>query len=163
MGGFNLMATTTNFNWLTPDDTAFVYQGAEAMRTLGNNIDARFGNVTTFPNQIVNVVSSVSRPVAYAMSAGQVNISGTSVASGGNVTATITFTSSTRFTQTPVVTVSQSTLPGGSGLLIPKISSVATTGFTAAFYNASSTTQSWTNAQFSYIAVQMTSASATNS
>jgi hypothetical protein len=39
MGGFNLMATTTNFSWSTPDDTAFVYQGAEAMRTLGSAID----------------------------------------------------------------------------------------------------------------------------
>lgn len=33
------MATTTNFSWSTPDDTAFVYQGAQAMRTLGSAID----------------------------------------------------------------------------------------------------------------------------
>jgi hypothetical protein len=43
MGGFNLMATTTNNGWDTPDDTAFVYQGAQAMRTLGQNIDTSTG------------------------------------------------------------------------------------------------------------------------
>jgi hypothetical protein len=43
MGGFNLMATTTNNGWATPDDTAFVYQGAQAMRTLGQAIDTSVG------------------------------------------------------------------------------------------------------------------------
>lgn len=37
------MATTTNNGWATPDDTAFVYQGAEAMRTLGQAIDTSVG------------------------------------------------------------------------------------------------------------------------
>lgn len=36
------MATTTNFGWETPDDTDLVQQGAAAMRTLGNSIDASF-------------------------------------------------------------------------------------------------------------------------
>lgn len=34
------MATTTNFGWETPDDTDLVKDGAAAMRTLGNAIDA---------------------------------------------------------------------------------------------------------------------------
>jgi hypothetical protein len=33
------MATTTNFGWSTPDDTALVSQGASAIRTLGSSID----------------------------------------------------------------------------------------------------------------------------
>lgn len=37
------MATTTNNGWNTPDDTAFVYQGAQAMRTLGQEIDTSVG------------------------------------------------------------------------------------------------------------------------
>ena len=37
------MATTTNNGWATPDDTAFVYQGAQAMRTLGQAIDTSTG------------------------------------------------------------------------------------------------------------------------
>jgi len=36
------MANTTNFNWETPDDTDLVKDGAAAMRTLGNSIDASF-------------------------------------------------------------------------------------------------------------------------
>lgn len=33
------MASTTNFNWSTPDDTSLVKDGAAAIRTLGNSID----------------------------------------------------------------------------------------------------------------------------
>lgn len=36
------MANTTNFGWETPDDTDLVKDGASAMRTLGNAIDASF-------------------------------------------------------------------------------------------------------------------------
>lgn len=36
------MANTTNFGWETPDDTDLVKDGALAMRTLGNAIDASF-------------------------------------------------------------------------------------------------------------------------
>lgn len=36
------MANTTNFGWETPDDTDLVKDGAAAMRTLGNAIDASF-------------------------------------------------------------------------------------------------------------------------
>lgn len=34
------MATTTNFNWTTPDDTALVKNGASAIRTLGSSADS---------------------------------------------------------------------------------------------------------------------------
>jgi hypothetical protein len=33
------MATTTNYSWSTPDDTALVKNGASAIRTLGSAID----------------------------------------------------------------------------------------------------------------------------
>lgn len=36
------MATTTNFNWETPDDTDLVKDGAAAIRTLGSSIDSSF-------------------------------------------------------------------------------------------------------------------------
>lgn len=36
------MATTTNFNWETPDDTDLVKDGAAAVRTLGSSIDTSF-------------------------------------------------------------------------------------------------------------------------
>ena len=34
------MANTTNFNWPTPDDTALVKLGANAIRTLGSSADS---------------------------------------------------------------------------------------------------------------------------
>ena len=33
------MATTTNYSWVTPDDTALVKDGAAAIRTLGSSVD----------------------------------------------------------------------------------------------------------------------------
>jgi len=33
------MATTTNYGWVTPDDTALVKDGAAAIRTLGSSVD----------------------------------------------------------------------------------------------------------------------------
>jgi hypothetical protein len=41
------MASTTNFGWSTPDDTALVKNGASAIRTLGSNAD------TTVQNQVI--------------------------------------------------------------------------------------------------------------
>lgn len=39
------MATTTNFGWETPDDSDLVKDGAAAMRTLGNSIDASMADL----------------------------------------------------------------------------------------------------------------------
>jgi hypothetical protein len=33
------MATTTNYSWNTPDNTAYVKDGASAIRTLGSSVD----------------------------------------------------------------------------------------------------------------------------
>lgn len=41
------MASTTNFGWSTPDDTALVKNGASAIRTLGSAAD------TTVQNQVI--------------------------------------------------------------------------------------------------------------
>jgi len=38
------MATTTNYGWTTPDDTALVKDGASAIRTLGSSIDTTVFN-----------------------------------------------------------------------------------------------------------------------
>ena len=35
------MATTPKFGWTTPDDTSFVKDGASAIRTVSNSIDAQ--------------------------------------------------------------------------------------------------------------------------
>jgi hypothetical protein len=46
------MATTTNYGWTTPDDTALVKDGASAIRTLGSSVDS------TLKTQIDNTVAA---------------------------------------------------------------------------------------------------------
>jgi len=39
------MATTPNFGWITPDDTSFVKDGAQAIRSVSNSIDSTVASV----------------------------------------------------------------------------------------------------------------------
>ena len=48
------MATTTNYGWTTPDDTALVKDGASAIRTLGTAIDT-----TTFNNASAAIAKTI--------------------------------------------------------------------------------------------------------
>ena len=48
------MATTTNYGWTTPDDTALVKDGASAIRTLGTAIDT-----TTFNNAAAAIAKTI--------------------------------------------------------------------------------------------------------
>jgi hypothetical protein len=145
------MATTTNFGFNTPDNTAYVKDGASAMRTLGNNIDARFGNVTTYPNQIVNVVSGVSRPLPYAMQAGTAAIT----TSGGTGGVTITFVSG-RFTQAPIVAASCNTPSFYDPFIM--VESVSSTSVALRVRQNQSTAVATVTAYWT--AIQMTSAAA---
>ena len=40
------MATTTNYGWTTPDNTAYVKDGASAIRTLGSSVDTTLFGIT---------------------------------------------------------------------------------------------------------------------
>ena len=139
------MATTTNFGFDTPDDSDPFKDGALAMRTLGDDIDARFGNVATYPNQIVNVVSGVSRPVPYATQAGSASVTGS---------ATVTWAVSTRFTQTPIVIATINNINNTRTSV--GVGSVSTTSFSIAVYVAA--TLSVSAATVGYLGIQMTSA-----
>jgi len=48
------MATSTNYGWTEPDDTAFVKDGASAMRTLGNAIDTTVNKIENFKGEVVH-------------------------------------------------------------------------------------------------------------
>jgi hypothetical protein len=147
------MATTTNFGFETPDDTDLVKDGALAMRTLGNNIDARFGNVTTYPNQIVNVVSGVSRPLPYAFNAQ----TGTSASIAGGGTGTVVFTlPAGRFTQSPIVTYASNV--GSTGTAFSYRTTISgTSSVSVQIHNGTGTAYVFT---IYIMAVQMTSAAA---
>ena len=96
------MATTTNYGWTTPDDTALVKDGASAIRTLGSSVDttvkalspgttagdvdyytsstakARLGIGTT--GQLLTVVAGV--PAWATLSAGGITLLATTTLSG---------------------------------------------------------------------------------
>jgi hypothetical protein len=140
------MATTTpNFGFDVPTSTDYVKDGATAIETLGDDIDDRFGDITNFPNQLVNRVSSVSRPIPFSMQAGTLSMNASS--------ETITFATS-RFTQTPIVTVSTATGTLGRGVTV---SAASSTSFTVLGFVTS--TAAATTTVFNYHAVQMKSAS----
>jgi hypothetical protein len=101
------MATTTNYGWTTPDDTALVKDGASAIRTLGSSVDTttkalnpsttlgdieyrsstantntRLGIGTT--GQVLTVTGGV--PVWAAASAGGMTLISTTTLTGASVT-----------------------------------------------------------------------------
>jgi len=48
------MATTTNYSWVTPDDTSLVKDGASAIRTLGSSVDTTvFANANAAINKAI--------------------------------------------------------------------------------------------------------------
>jgi hypothetical protein len=48
------MAVTTNYSWVTPDDTSLVKDGASAIRTLGTAIDT-----TTYNNSLLPIAKTI--------------------------------------------------------------------------------------------------------
>lgn len=138
------MATTTpNFGWSVPTSTDYVKDGATAIETLGDAIDARIGDVTNYPNQIVNKVSGVSLPLPYAISSGSATTSGFG-------TVSITYPTS-RFTQTPNFVMTLNSSPDNASLGGMYYSN-STTGVSVYIQQPTKT--------FSWIAIQMKSATA---
>ena len=145
------MATTTNFGFETPDDTDLVKDGALAIRTALDDVDGRFGDDANYPDQIVNVVSGVSRPLPFAMQAG--TASG-SYSASTTATVSVTFAAS-RFTQAPLVFSSISNETAAANVSTAKAVGITTSGFTARWDRP--TSGSGTVSQY-WVAVQMTSA-----
>jgi len=94
------MATTTNYGWTTPDNTAYVKDGASAIRTLGSSVDTTLGTalnakaysgLVLVKSQVVgSAVASVT--VTSCFSAAYVNyrvlyVGGVASASGGSLFA----------------------------------------------------------------------------
>ena len=103
------MATTTNYGWTTPDDTALVKDGAAAIRTLGSSVDTTTKNLnpeTTLgdlayrsstanvktrlglgtANQILRVNSGATAPEWATVSSGSLTLLSTTTLSGASTT-----------------------------------------------------------------------------
>jgi hypothetical protein len=89
------MATTTNYSWTTPDNTAYVKDGASAIRTLGSSVDTSLFSITNGRNVGHSMVANATFSGATTYSANNVFsaafdnylvvLSGISVASLGNI------------------------------------------------------------------------------
>jgi hypothetical protein len=64
------MATTTNYGWTTPDDTALVKDGASAIRTLGSAVDTSLAGLKTATMSSVDAAVNNPAGTTYAASAG---------------------------------------------------------------------------------------------
>ena len=83
------MATTTNYSWTTPDDTALVKDGAAAIRTLGSSVDTTVKalNPGTTAGDIDYYTSSTAKSRVAIGSAGQVLTVAGGVPAWGSVPA----------------------------------------------------------------------------
>jgi hypothetical protein len=109
------MATTTNYGWTTPDDTALVKDGASAIRTLGSSVDTTTKNLnpeTTLGDisfrssssnvntrlglgtagQLLAVNSGANAPEWKTVSTGGMTLLSTTTLSGASTTITTDFT-----------------------------------------------------------------------
>lgn len=112
--GRELMATTSNYGWTTPDDTAYVKDGASAIRSLGSAVDSALYPVNyvatnaqtgtsytlalsdatksvTMNNAASNTLtippnSSVAFPIGTQVVIGQLGAGQTTIAAGAGVT-----------------------------------------------------------------------------
>ena len=103
------MATTTNYGWTTPDDTALVKDGASAIRTLGSSVDTTTKNLnpeTTLGDlayrsstanvktrlglgtagQVLQVNSGANAPEWATLSSGGMTLISTTTLTGASVT-----------------------------------------------------------------------------
>jgi hypothetical protein len=131
------MATTTNYSWTTPDDTALVKDGASAIRSLGTAIDTTVFNnaAAAIPKTLIDakgdlIVGSAADTAArlavgtngYLLTADSAETTGlkwTAAPAGGKVLQVVQATSST------VTTVASTTMTdsGLSVTITPTLSS----------------------------------------
>ena len=107
------MATTTNYGWTTPDDTALVKDGASAIRTLGSSVDTTVKALSpgTTAGDIDYYTSSTAKSRLAIGSTGQVltvaaGVPSWATTSGGSTSFTLLNAGGTALTGATTVTVS---------------------------------------------------------
>jgi hypothetical protein len=100
------MATTTNYGWTTPDDTALVKDGASAIRTLGSSVDTTTKNLnpsTTLGDiEYRSSTSNVNTRLGIGTTGQLLSVSGGVPAWATVASGAMTLISTTTFTGTSV-------------------------------------------------------------
>jgi hypothetical protein len=105
------MATTTNYGWTTPDDTALVKDGAAAIRTLGSSVDTTTKNLnpsTTLGDiEYRSSTANVNTRLAIGSTGNVLTVSGgvpvwSAPAGGGKVLQVVSATTSTQVSSASV-------------------------------------------------------------
>jgi hypothetical protein len=98
------MATTTNYSWTTPDNTAYVKDGASAIRTLGSSVDTTLFTALggAYPGlrlvkkqTILTAVSSVTVTDAFSATYENYLIKVSGGVASGNISLNLTLGSTT--------------------------------------------------------------------
>lgn len=123
--------TTTNFAWTIPSDTDLVKDGASAIRTIGNAVDASFAQLTlravTTTSDTFVLADLRNKLVTYSNAAA--------------IAVTIPLNSSVAFPIGTSINIAQTgagqvTISGASGVTVRSTGATATTPKTRAQYSA---------------------------
>jgi hypothetical protein len=123
--------TSTNFAWTIPSDTDLVKDGANAIRTLGNSVDASFAAVT------LRAVTTTSDTFVLADLRNKL----VTYANAASIAVTIPLNSSVAFPIGTSINIAQTgagqvTVSGAVGVTIRSTGAVATTPKTRVIYSA---------------------------
>jgi len=120
------MATTTNYSWTTPDNTAYVKDGASAIRTLGSSVDTTLFTALggTYPGlrlvkkqAVGSGVSSVTVTAAFSATYDNYKVVYTDgVASGVTNLACVMGSTATGYSSSRLFNSPNSGTPTGNGL-----------------------------------------------
>ena len=141
------MATTTNYGWTTPDDTALVKDGASAIRTLGTSVDTTTKNLNpettlgdiSFRSSTSNVNTRLGiggTGAVLTVAAGVpswATPASASPASGSATVATSQSTSSTSYTDLTTAGPAATVTTGTKALVIVNVSSGINSGGNTVF------------------------------
>jgi hypothetical protein len=123
--------TTTNFAWTIPSDTDLVKDGADAIRTIGNAVDASFASVT------LRAVTTTSDTFVLADLRNKL----VTYNNASAIAVTIPLNSSVAFPTGTSINIAQTgagqvTISGAAGVTIRSTGATATTPKTRAQYSA---------------------------
>ena len=126
-----MTTTTTNFAWTIPSDTDLVKDGAAAIRTIGNAVDASFASIT------LRAVTTTSDTFVLADLRNKL----VTYSNAGAIAVTIPLNSSVAFPTGTSINIAQTgagqvTVSGAAGVTIRSTGATATTPKTRLEYSA---------------------------